>query len=169
MTRRALITGGAGGIGLAAASRLVADGVNVITADIVPGADITLDVTDTEAAIKAVEGLDQVDILINCAGLGDPPQDWLNLHGTVSMCQAVIPGMLDRGWGRIVNVASAAGASKAAVIGFTRSLGEELAAAGVVVNVVAAAVVDEVAELVAWLTSEACGFSAGAVYDLGGY
>lgn len=168
MKRRALITGGAGGIGRAVAARLVADGVDVITIDIVPGADITLDVLDADAAVKAVEAIGQVDILVNSAGIAGDAFG-ASLHGTENMCRAVIPGMLDRGRGRVVNVAGAAGASKAAVIGFTRSLGEELAAAGVIVNVIAAAVIDEVAELIAWLTSEECGFSAGAVYDLGAY
>jgi 2-dehydro-3-deoxy-L-rhamnonate dehydrogenase (NAD+) len=165
MKRRALVTGGAGGIGQAAAARLVADGVDVITIDIGPGADITLDVTDAAAAVKAVEAIGQVDILVNSAG----DTFGASLQGTENMCRAVIPGMLDRGWGRVVNVASVAGAPKAALVGFTRSLGQELAAAGVIVNVVAAAVVDEVAELIAWLTSEDCAFSAGAVYDLGAY
>jgi NAD(P)-dependent dehydrogenase (short-subunit alcohol dehydrogenase family) len=156
--RYALITGGASGIGLAAAKRLAAGGVDVITADVAAGADIVLDVTDADAAVTAVEALGQIDILVNCAGLSGHGEDVfaVTLHGSVNMCRAVIPGMLDRGWGRVVNVASVEGASKSAVIGFTASLGRELASAGVVVNAIAHGVIDEVAELIAWLTSESC-------------
>ena len=220
MTRRALITGGASGIGRATAKRLTADGIEVITADIAPGADVSLDVTDADAAIRVVEDLGDIDILVNSAGIVGPgkplwettPEEWhavfaVNLHGSVNMCRAAIPGMLDRGWGRIVNVASMAGkdgnpnlspysASKAAVIGFTKSLGKELATSGVIVNVIAPAVIatemnaitppdvlkhisslipmgrhglpEEVAELIAWLTSDKCTFSTGAVYDISG-
>ncbi|MGD0557549.1 MAG: SDR family NAD(P)-dependent oxidoreductase [Streptosporangiaceae bacterium] len=220
MTRRALITGGLSGIGRAAAERLATDGIEVITADVAPGADIALDVSDADAATAAVENLGQIDILVNSAGIVGPgkplwattAQEWhevfaVNLHGSVNMCRAAIPGMLDRGWGRIVNLASMAGkdgnphqsaysASKAAVIGFTKSLGKELATTGVIVNAIAPAVIatgmnartapdilasisslipmgrlgrpEEVAELIAWLTSDKCSFSTGAVYDISG-
>jgi 2-dehydro-3-deoxy-L-rhamnonate dehydrogenase (NAD+) len=218
--RRALVTGGASGIGRASAKRLAADGIEVITADIAPGADLTLDVTDADAAGRAVRQAGDVDILINSAGIIGPgkplwettPAEWeavisVNLLGSVNMCRAVLPGMLERGWGRIVNMASMAGkdgnpnmspysASKAAVIGFTKSLGKELATTGVIVNAIAPAVVEtemiaktepdvirhisslipmgrlgrpeEVAELIAWLSSDRCSFSTGAVYDLSG-
>jgi NAD(P)-dependent dehydrogenase (short-subunit alcohol dehydrogenase family) len=115
--------------------------------------------------------------------------------------------MVERGWGRIVNVASIAAkdgnptqsaysASKAAVIALTKSLGKELATTGVLVNVVAPAAVatpmnaatdpavlarsqsltpmgrfgtaEEIAELIAWLSSNAVSFSTGAVYDASG-
>jgi 2-dehydro-3-deoxy-L-rhamnonate dehydrogenase (NAD+) len=218
--RRALVTGGASGIGRASARRLAAAGVEVITADIAPGADLTLDVTDADAAGQAVKQAGDVDILINSAGIIGPgkplwettPAEWeavisVNLLGSVNMCRAVLPGMLERGWGRIVNMASMAGkdgnpnmspysASKAAVIGFTKSLGKELATTGVIVNAIAPAVVntemiaktepdvirhisslipmgrlgrpEEAAELIAWLASDLCSFSTGAVYDLSG-
>jgi 3-oxoacyl-[acyl-carrier protein] reductase len=214
------VTGGASGIGRASAERLAADGIEVITADIAPGADLTLDVTDADAAGRAVKQAGDVDILINSAGIIGPgkplwettPEEWeavisVNLLGSVNMCRAVLPGMLERGWGRIVNMASMAGkdgnpnmspysASKAAVIGFTKSLGKELATTGVIVNAIAPAVVqtemiaktepdvirhisslipmgrlgrpEEVAELIAWLSSDRCSFSTGAVYDLSG-
>lgn len=220
MKRRALITGGLSGLGRAAAERLANDGIEVITADAAPGADITLDVSDADAATAAIGKLGEIDILVNSAGVVGPgkplwettPPEWhevfaVNLHGSVNMCRAAIPGMLDRRWGRIVNIASPAGmdgnpnqsaysASRAAVIGFTKSLGKELATSGVIVNVIEPAVIaaarndkpppdvlasisslipmgrlgepEEVAELIAWLTSGKCSFYTGAVYDISG-
>jgi 3-oxoacyl-[acyl-carrier protein] reductase len=121
--------------------------------------------------------------------------------------RAFVPGMVERGWGRVVNFASMAGkdgnpnlsiysASKAAVIGLTKSAGKELATSGVLINAIAPAVIatpmnattapdalahitslipmkrvgraEEVAELVAWLASEKVSFSTGAVYDISG-
>jgi 3-oxoacyl-[acyl-carrier protein] reductase len=218
--RVALVTGGASGLGRACGDRLRTDGLEVVTADIADGADVRLDVTDDQAVADAVRELGRVDVLLNSAGVIGPNrplwettvEEWratfaVNVHGTVSMCRAVIPGMRQRGWGRIVNFASIAGkdgnpnlsaysASKAAVIGLTKSLGKELALDGVIVNAIAPAVIDtpmnartapdvlahitslipmrrigqpaEVAALVAWLVSDACSFSTGAVYDLSG-
>jgi 3-oxoacyl-[acyl-carrier protein] reductase len=218
--RRALVTGGASGLGRASAQRLAEDGVDVITVDIASGADIRLDVSDAAAVDRAMAEIGDIDILLNSAGIVGPGKplwettqdEWLatmavNVHGSVNMCRAVIPGMRARGWGRIVNFASMAGkdgnpslsaysASKAAVIGFTKSLGKELATSGVLVNAIAPAVIatemnektapevlehitslipmrrvgqpGEVAELVAWLASDRCSFSTGAVYDISG-
>jgi 3-oxoacyl-[acyl-carrier protein] reductase len=217
---RALVTGGAGGLGRACAARLRADGVEAITVDVKAGADIRLDVTDSAAVERTVAASGRVDILLNCAGVVGPnkplwettAEEWestfaVNVHGTVSMCRAVVPTMRERGWGRVVNFASMAGkdgnpglsaysGSKAAVIGLTKSLGKELATSGVLVNAIAPAVIatemnaktapdvlahitglipmrrigrpEEVAELVAWLASDRCSFSTGAVYDLSG-
>jgi 3-oxoacyl-[acyl-carrier protein] reductase len=131
----------------------------------------------------------------------------INLTGVFLCNRAVAGGMTKRGWGRIVNIASVAGkegnpnasaysASKAGVIGLTKSLGKELATTGVLVNCVAPAVVktelfsqmteqhiqymlskipmnrfgevDEVAEMVAWLASSNCTFATGATFDLSG-
>jgi 3-oxoacyl-[acyl-carrier protein] reductase len=131
----------------------------------------------------------------------------VNVVGTVNTCQAFLPGMIGRGWGRVVNIASMAGkdgnpgmaaysASKAAVIGLTKSLGKELATTGVLANAIAPAVIstpmnaatapdalahltglipmrrlgrpEEVAELIAWLASDRVSFSTGAVYDISG-
>ena len=216
----ALITGGASGLGRACAQRLRADGHDVTTADVADGADVRLDVTGDAAVASAVSELGPVDILLNSAGIVGPNKplwetsdaEWaetfaVNVHGTVSMCRAVIPGMRERGFGRIVNFASMAGkdgnpnlsaysASKAAVIGLTKSLGKELATSGVLVHAIAPAVIatemnaktdpavlahitslipmqrvgqpEEVAELVAWLVSDRCTFSTGAVYDISG-
>jgi 2-dehydro-3-deoxy-L-rhamnonate dehydrogenase (NAD+) len=218
--RRALVTGGASGLGRACAHRLRDAHHEVITADVAEGADVRLDVTDDAAVSEVVGQLGPIDILLNSAGIVGPNRplwettraEWdttfaVNVHGTVALCRAVVPGMAQRGWGRIVNFASMAGkdgnpnlsaysASKAAVIGLTKSLGKELATTGVLVNAIAPAVIatemnattapdvlahitslipmkrvgqpEEVAELVAWLVSERCTFSTGAVYDISG-
>jgi NAD(P)-dependent dehydrogenase (short-subunit alcohol dehydrogenase family) len=218
--KRAIITGGESGLGAACADRLRADGIEVISFDVSPAADYRVDVRDAASIAAAVADVGPVDILINSAGIVGPnkpmiesdPAAWertfdVNVHGTFRVIQAVAPGMVERGWGRIVNIASMAGkdgnpnlsaysASKAAVIGMTKSLGKELAKTGVLVNVIAPAVIDtpmnattspevlshitslipmgrvgkasEVAALVAWLTSDECSFSTGAVYDISG-
>ena len=127
------------------------------------------DVTD-EAAVEAaraatVERFGGIDILVNGAGASGPTvttweyelEDWnwvvaLNLTGTFLACKAVVPGMMERGYGRIVNFASIAGkegpagcpayaAAKAGVIGFTKSLAKEVAGAGVLVNCVTPAAI----------------------------
>jgi 2-dehydro-3-deoxy-L-rhamnonate dehydrogenase (NAD+) len=218
--RRALVTGGASGLGRACAERLRDDLHEVITADIADGAEVRIDVTDDAAVHRIVSQLGPIDILLNSAGIVGPNKplwettraEWdetfaVNVHGTVALCRAVIPGMVQRRWGRIVNFASMAGkdgnpnlsaysATKAAVIGLTKSLGKELATTGVLVNAIAPAVIatemnaktapavlahitslipmqrvgrpEEVAELVAWLVSDHCSFSTGAVYDISG-
>lgn len=218
--RTALVTGGASGLGAACAERLARDGYEVHTIDRSAGADLMVDVTDREEVRRAVASLGTVSVLVNSAGIVGPnaefidveAADWertlaVNLSGTFTTMQAVLPGMVEQGWGRIVNLASIAGmegnprlaaysASKAAVIGLTKSVGKELATTGVLINAVAPAVIetpmnastrpdvlatlvekipmhrlgraDEVAELVAWLASDACSFSTGAVYDISG-
>lgn len=166
MTRIAVVTGGLSGIGQATASRLTADGVVVLTWDLASGADVVVDISDPVAVADAAASMPPVDILVNSAGVVGPnkplwevdPSDWdrtfaVNVRGTFNLCRAFAPGMRDRGWGRIVNVASIAGkdgnpnmsaysASKAAVIALTKSLGKELATTGVLVNAVAPAVID---------------------------
>lgn len=218
--RSAVITGGARGLGAAAARRLRADGVAVTTLDLAPGADITADVTDMAALERIRDELGDVDIVVNSAGIVGPglplldttPEQWravleVNVLGTVNTIRAFTPGMVERGWGRVVNIASMAGkdgnpnlsiysASKAAVIGLTKSIGKELALTGVIVNAIAPAVIatpmnaetepsvlahitslipmqrvgrpEEVAELIAFLASDRVSFSTGAVYDLSG-
>ncbi|MET9244498.1 SDR family NAD(P)-dependent oxidoreductase [Nonomuraea sp. NPDC003709] len=164
-SRTALITGGVSGLGKAAALRLEKEGVSIITADIADGADLVLDVTDAAAVQAAADEVGPVDILVNSAGIVGPnaplweiPLDgWrrtfeVNVHGTFHACRAFVPGMRERGWGRIINIASMSGkdgnpnmapysASKAAVIALTKSLGKELATSGVLANVIAPAVI----------------------------
>lgn len=164
--RRAIITGGVSGLGAACATRLAADGVEVVTFDVSPDADFTVDVTDSVAVEAAVAEVGPVDILINSAGVVGPNKplwevslpDWkktfdVNVHGLFTITKAVVPGMIERDWGRIVNMASMAGkdgnpnlsnysSSKAAVIGLTKSLGKELAKTGVIVNAIAPAVIE---------------------------
>lgn len=217
---RAVVTGGARGLGAATAERLAADGVDVIRVDIAGDCDVRLDISDDAAVSAAAERIGAVDILVNSAGIVGPnapllstkPGEWrnvfdVNVLGTVAMMRAFVPGMVDRGWGRVVNLASMAGkdgnpnlsiysASKAAVIALTKSAGKELATTGVLVNAIAPAVIatpmnddtapdvlahitslipmkrvgraEEVAELIAWLSSERVSFSTGAVYDISG-
>lgn len=130
--RRAFVTGGASGIGAAVATRLVADGVEVIIGDInLEAADahakdigahaVQLDVADPESARTAIDDAGPFDILVNCAGITDvgwfgdfTPQRWrrliaVNLEGVFACTQAALPAMQQAGYGRIVNIASEAG------------------------------------------------------------
>jgi 3-oxoacyl-[acyl-carrier protein] reductase len=122
MPRTALVTGGASGLGAASAARLRADGLTVITLDLSGPADVTADVTD-EAALRQVAGqIGPVDVLVNSAGivgankplLETTTQEWrsvldVNVLGIVNAMRVFVPGMRDRGWGRVVNLASMAG------------------------------------------------------------
>ena len=165
MTRTALVTGGASGLGAATAALLRADGHVVTTLDISGPADVIADVTD-EAALRTIANeTGPVDVLINSAGivgankplLETTAEEWrrvfdINVLGTVNTMRTFVPGMCERGWGRVVNFASMAGkdgnpnlsiysASKAAVIALTKSAGKELATTGVLVNAIAPAVI----------------------------
>ncbi len=163
--RTAVVTGGASGLGAATAERLRADGMRVVTLDAADGADHRIDVTDAAALADLADALGPVDVLVNSAGIVGPnkpllettPEEWrrtldVNVLGTVATMRAFAPGMVARGWGRVVNIASMAGkdgnpnlaaysASKAAVIALTKSIGKELARTGVLVNAIAPAVI----------------------------
>ena len=183
-----------------------------------------VDVTDAASIARAVDALlratGKIDILVNNAGITGgnaplwelSPDIWrrvieVNLIAPYLTCRAVVPHMIAKGYGRIVNIASIAGkegnpnashysASKAGLIGLTKSLAKELATQGVLVNCVTPAAaktdlfdqmtqaqidymlakipmnrfvtVDEIAATVAWLSSEECSFSTGAVFDISG-
>jgi NAD(P)-dependent dehydrogenase (short-subunit alcohol dehydrogenase family) len=168
--RVALVTGGASGIGAAAAERLRAGGAVVVTFDIAESADVRGDITrsaDLEATVAKVESEHgRLDILVNSAGIPGASiptvevtdEEWgrvmaVNANGSFYACRAVLPGMIARGYGRIVLVASIAGkegnpmaaaysASKAAVIAMTKAIGKDVAGTGVLVNCIAPAVIE---------------------------
>ncbi|MDP1647373.1 MAG: SDR family NAD(P)-dependent oxidoreductase [Rubrivivax sp.] len=182
--------------------------------------ELTDDAAVATATAKALAIEGRIDVLVNNAGItGGNAPTWeldpavwrrvieVNLIAPYLTCRHVVPAMVARGWGRIVNIASVAGkegnpnashysASKAGLIALTKSLAKEVATKGVLVNAITPAVartamfeqmtpahidymlgkipmgrfveVGEVAAMVAWLASEDCSFSTGAVFDLTG-
>ena len=173
---RALVTGAARGIGAAVAARLCAGGIDVVLADIDEPAvaeqaralgqtPLVLDVTDFERVAREVPALGPFTILVNNAGVDDfdfftdvTPARWrrvleVNLEGVLACTHAALPGMQDRGYGRIVNIASEAGrigakgnaayaAAKGGVIAFTKSIARENARYGITANTLAPGPVD---------------------------
>ena len=185
---------------------------------------VTLDISDPDAVAKAAKdtqaALGRIDILVNSAGITGMTvpliefsiESWkkvmdVNVNGLFYCCRSVVPLMLQTGYGRIVNISSVAGkegnpnasaysASKAAVLGLTKSLGKELATKNILVNAVTPATFDspildgvpqshidymrsripmgrlgeasENAALVCWLASEECSFSTAATFDTSG-
>lgn len=234
--RAAVITGGASGLGLAVARRLVAEGGKVALWDLnaeqlavaaaeLGGAHVeALDVSDAEAVARAADAsaaaLGKIDILVCSAGITGatapaheyPLESWqrvidINLNGLFYCCRAVVPHLLANGYGRIVNVSSVAGkegnpnasaysASKAGVIGFTKSLGKELAGKGVIANALTPATfespilaqlppsqveymrskipmgrlgeAEESAAMILFMASEECSFTTAATFDTSG-
>ena len=237
--RVAVITGGARGIGLACAERLLQAGASVSLWDVdgarlaqaaeelkplgkadVRELDLTQEAKVADATTQVVRSFGRIDILINNAGItgGNAPsweltaEVWrrvieVNLIAPYLVCRSVVPVMMGKSYGRIVNIASVAGkegtpnashysASKAGLIGLTKSLAKELATRGILVNCVtpAAAKTDifaqmtpahiefmlskipmqrfveprEIAAMVCWLASEECSFTTGGVFDISG-
>jgi 2-dehydro-3-deoxy-L-rhamnonate dehydrogenase (NAD+) len=160
--RVALVTGGASGIGAAAAERLRAGGADVHVFDLANGDDVR----DSAQLSAAVEKLPRLDILVCAAGIGGDSlhtvdvsdDEWnrvhaINLNGVFFANRAAIPKMTENEYGRIVNVASIAGkegnpmagaysSSKAAVIGVTKSIGKDVVDTGILVNCIAPAVIN---------------------------
>jgi 3-oxoacyl-[acyl-carrier protein] reductase len=227
--RKAVVTGGASGIGRAIAGRLAAEGASVSVWDRAAPAGgkqhaVALDLTDAAAVERAAKAtasaLGGIDILVCSAGVAGlnavlweyPLEEWhavfdINVNALFYCNRAVVPIMRERNYGRIVNIASIAGkegnpnasaysASKAAVIGLTKSLGKELAKTKITVNAVTPAAVrtpifdqisqehidfmlskipmgrfgtvEEIAAVVLFLASEECSFTTGAVFDASG-
>jgi 3-oxoacyl-[acyl-carrier protein] reductase len=234
--RCAVITGGASGLGKEIAKRIVAEGGKVALWDINAEAlshtkdevhathVIALDITDPEAVAAAAKesahALGKIDILVASAGITGatapvhefPIESWqrvinVNLNGMFYCCRAIVPFMLENGYGRVVNIASVAGkegnpnasaysASKAGVIGLTKSLGKELAMKNVIANCITPATfespileqmpqsqidymrskipmgrlgeVAEVAAMVCFMASEECSFTTAATFDISG-
>jgi 3-oxoacyl-[acyl-carrier protein] reductase len=163
---KVLVTGSAQGVGAAVCLLFEGHGHSVVQADITNKDSMHLDVTDTKEAAEFVKRWGPFDVLINSAGITGPSTsledttdiDWhrvqmINAFGTFNMMRVVIPDMIAKGWGRVVNVASIAGkegnpyqsaysASKGAVISLTKSAGKEYATTGVLVNAITPALID---------------------------
>jgi 2-hydroxycyclohexanecarboxyl-CoA dehydrogenase len=155
--KTAIVTGGAAGIGAAIVARFKAEGTRVIVLDL--NGEPKVDITDYEAVKKAVAAAGPVDILVNNAGwdmfkpfLKTDPAFWqkilsINLTGALNLLHNVLPGMVERGGGKVVNIASDAGrvgssgeavysACKGGIIAITKTLARELASKGVRLNTV---------------------------------
>jgi 2-hydroxycyclohexanecarboxyl-CoA dehydrogenase len=169
-TRTALVTGGGGGIGRAIAHALAEQDRAVVVADVrfdaaqrtareVGGEAVAIDVADGESVVAGLAQVAPVDIAVNAAGwdelrpfLDTDESFWervvqINYLGTVRVTHAVLPGMAERGFGRVVNIGSDAGrvgsslesvyaGAKGGVIAFTKTVAREMARKGITANTV---------------------------------
>ena len=231
----AVVTGGAQGFGLAIVEKFLASEAKVIIWDkdkemmnsLNLGGNVhtvEVDVTNFDSVNKATEQslqiTDSIDILVNNAGIAGPSfktweypiEEWqkvidIDLSGVFYCCKSVVPHMIEKNYGKIVNIASIAGkegnpnampysAAKAGVIALTKSLGKELADKNIAVNCVTPAAaktrifdqisqehidymlskiprnrfvkVEELASLVAWMSSDENSYTTAGVFDLSG-
>ena len=231
----AIVTGGAQGFGLAIVEKFLASDAKVIIWDkdkeMMSSLDlgdnvhtVEVDVTNFDSVNKATEQSLQIsnsiDILVNNAGIAGPSfktweypiEEWqkvidIDLTGVFYCCKSVVPHMIEKNYGKIVNIASIAGkegnpnampysAAKAGVIALTKSLGKELADKNIAVNCVTPAAaktrifdqisqehidymlskiprnrfvkVEELASLVAWMSSDENSYTTAGVFDLSG-
>ena len=231
----AIVTGGAQGFGLAIVEKFLASDAKVIIWDkdkemmnsLNLGDNVhtvEVDVTNFDSVNKATEQSlqisDSIDILVNNAGIAGPSfktweypiEEWqkvidIDLSGVFYCCKSVVPHMIEKNYGKIVNIASIAGkegnpnampysAAKAGVIALTKSLGKELADKNIAVNCVPPAAaktrifdqisqehidymlskiprnrfvkVEELASLVAWMSSDENSYTTAGVFDLSG-
>jgi 2-hydroxycyclohexanecarboxyl-CoA dehydrogenase len=155
--KTAIVTGGAAGIGAAVVRRFQEEGTRVVVLDL--KGDPAVDITDYAAVKKAVDAAGPIDILVNNAGwdmfkpfLKTDPAFWqkiisINLIGAMNLLHCVLPGMVERGRGKVVNVASDAGrvgssgeapysACKGGIIALTKTLAREMASKNIQLNVV---------------------------------
>ena len=231
----AVVTGGAQGFGLAIVEKFLASEAKVIIWDkdkemmnsLNLGGNVhtvEVDVTNFDSVNKATEQSlqisDSIDILVNNAGIAGPSfktweypiEEWqkvidIDLTGVFYCCKSIVPQMIEKNYGKIVNIASIAGkegnpnampysAAKAGVIALTKSLGKELADKNIAVNCVTPAAaktrifdqisqehidymlskiprnrfvkVEELASLVAWMSSDENSYTTAGVFDLSG-
>ncbi|MBS1823948.1 MAG: SDR family oxidoreductase [Acidobacteria bacterium] len=167
--KRALVTGGASGIGLAIVKAFREEGARVVVGDQCASADdaefVAMDVSDWDSVQRVVGEVGLVDVLVNCAGIMHvgklhevDPADYdriqaVNARGTFLCCRAVIDGMLAAGRGNIINLASVASliaverrfaycVSKGAVLALTRAIAVDYAGQGIRANAICPGTVD---------------------------